>query len=77
MDDTYERLMPLISIATGMESDEITPTSEFKKDLSLDSHDAVELAMELENELGVKIEREDMHSLLTVGDLLSYIENRI
>ncbi|MBQ1335093.1 MAG: acyl carrier protein [Clostridia bacterium] len=76
MDDTYDRLLPLISIATGMESDEITPASSFKKDLLLDSLDAVEFAMELEFELGVKIEREDMGSIATVGDLITYIDSK-
>ena len=76
MDDTYERLVPLISIATGMESDEITASSDFKRDLLLDSLDAVEFAMELEFELGIKIEREDMAKIATVGDLISYIDNK-
>ncbi|MBR2742866.1 MAG: acyl carrier protein [Clostridia bacterium] len=76
MDDTYERLVPLISIATGMESDEITAASDFKRDLLLDSLDAVEFAMELEFELGIKIEREDMAKIATVGDLISYIDNK-
>ncbi|MBQ3379132.1 MAG: acyl carrier protein [Clostridia bacterium] len=76
MDDTYDRLLPLISIATGMESDEITPALSFKKDLLLDSLDAIEFAMELEYEMGVKIEREDMSSIVTVGDLIRYIDNK-
>jgi len=77
MDDTFQQIVPLISITTGLESDEITPASDFKKDLSLDSLDAVELALSLEEEFGIEIDRDDIPSLVTVGDLVSYIESRM
>lgn len=77
MDDTYERLLPLISMATGMESTEITSETDFKRDLALESLDAIEFAMQIEYDFGVKLETEDLSSLKTVGDLISYIDNKL
>ncbi len=44
------------------------------KDLGLDSLDLVEVLMDIEEEFG--IEFEDMESLQTVNDVLSYIEEK-
>lgn len=58
----------------NISKDKITPQSEFKKDLELDSLDLVELIMELEDEFNITIEDESASKFKTVNDALSYIE---
>jgi acyl carrier protein len=74
--DVYERLVSLLSIQTGLESNEITPDKNLKDDLNIDSLDIVEFIMDLEEEFDIKIESEDTEHLRTVGDFVALIENK-
>lgn len=48
----------------------------FNEDLSADSLDSIELAMELENTFGIEIPDEDMKGMATVGDVVEYVASR-
>lgn len=41
-----------------------------------DSLDLFELVMALEEEFGVEIPSEDLESIVTVGDVITYLKNR-
>lgn len=77
MDDTFQRLLPIIGLTTGMDPTEITCDTSFGEDLMLDSLSMVEFMSVLESEFGVKIEREDADLVVTVGDLVGYIDSRM
>lgn len=53
---------------------EITPSSDLKKDLDLDSLDFVELVMKLEDEHGIKIPDEEANKLETISDVAKLIQ---
>ncbi|MCI8890598.1 MAG: acyl carrier protein [Eubacterium sp.] len=53
---------------------EITEATSFKDDLGADSLDIFELVMALEEEFGVEIPSEDLESVNTVGDVISYLK---
>ena len=53
---------------------EITKATSFKDDLGADSLDIFELVMALEEEFGVEIPSEDLESVNTVGDVISYLK---
>ena len=52
---------------------EITEEKSLADDLNLDSLTMVEIAVLAEEELGVKVPDEELSSLVTVGDMVSYI----
>ncbi len=54
--------------------DQVTPEAKFIEDLGADSLDTVELVMALEEEFGIEIPDEQAEKLLTVGDVIKYIE---
>lgn len=56
---------------------EITPQAHFEKDLGMDSIDAVELTMAVEEAFGIEIPDEDAEKLLTMPDLLRYLEEHV
>ena len=56
--------------------EEITEEKSLADDLDLDSLTMVEIAVLAEGELGVKIPDEELPSLVTVGDVVSYIAER-
>lgn len=49
---------------------------DFKKDLGLSSFDFVNLMFLLEKKYNITIEEENFRSIVTVGDLITYIEKK-
>ena len=56
--------------------EEITEEKSLADDLDLDSLTMVEISVLAEEELGVKVPDEELSSLVTVGDVVSYIAER-
>jgi acyl carrier protein len=68
-----ERMLPIIAEHLNVEESEIKPESNFKEDLGADSLDLFELIMSLEEEFDVEIPSEDLEKLLTVNDVIEYL----
>ncbi|PID79949.1 MAG: acyl carrier protein [Clostridiales bacterium] len=69
---SFEKLKEIIVENLGIEGDTITLQSHLQDDLGIDSLDAVELALQIEEELGVKIPDDVFAKMETVGDLVAY-----
>ena len=55
---------------------EITMETLLQEDLELDSLDAVELSLEIENEVGKQIPDSDFTNFKTVGDIFNYLNKQ-
>jgi acyl carrier protein len=55
----------------------ITPEQALREDLGLNSLDAIELMFKVEEEFDLEIPDADLQRLRTVGDLVSYLEERL
>ena len=71
-----EKLKEMIADGLGVDAQTITEESSFKEDLGADSLDLFELVMSLEEEFEVEIPSEDLEKIVTVGDVIKYIEER-
>ena len=71
---TFEKIKELIVDSLGIEEDQITMEASFKEDLKVDSLDLFEMVMSLEDEFGVEIPTEELEKMVTVGDVVNYIE---
>lgn len=69
-----ERIKEITAEALGADIDEITAETSFKDDLKADSLDLFELVMALEEEFDVEIPTEELEGIVTVGDVIKYIE---
>ena len=69
-----EELGKIIEEVTGIEPSEVTIEKSFVDDLDIDSLSMVEIAVQTEDKYGVKIPDEDLASLKTVGDAVTYIQ---
>jgi acyl carrier protein len=75
-DKTIEqRVKEIIVEQLGVNADQVTQEAKFIEDLGADSLDIVELVMALEEEFGNEIPDEQAEKLLTVGDVVKYIED--
>ncbi|MBC8326197.1 MAG: acyl carrier protein [Verrucomicrobia subdivision 3 bacterium] len=68
------RVQAIVVEQLGVKPEQITPEATFLEDLGADSLDTVELVMGLEEEFGNEIPDEEAEKLLTVGDVIRYIE---
>ena len=71
-----ERVKDIIVEQLSVNADQVTPEAKFIEDLGADSLDVVELVMAFEEEFGVEVPDEEAEKLLTVGDVIKYIEDK-
>ncbi len=69
-----EEMKELIAEGLNVDGANITEETSFKDDLGADSLDLFELVMSLEDKYEVEIPSEELEHLLTVGDVIKYIE---
>ena len=70
-----QRVKEIIVNQLNVNEEQITPTASFLDDLGADSLDTVELVMALEEEFGNEIPDEEAEKLISVGDVIKYIED--
>jgi len=73
----FEKIKKIIVDQLGVDESEVTPEASFVDDLGADSLDTVELVMALEEEFGIEIPDEDAEKLLTIEDVINYIEAKL
>lgn len=74
----FEEIAAIIAQQFGVDVDTITPETAFDSDLGADSIDIVELSMALEDEYPIgEMAEEDLGGIITVGDLVQYIQNHV
>ena len=69
-----EKIKALVAENLGVEESKITENSSFKEALGADSLDLFEMVMGLEEEFEIEIPTEDLEQIVTVGDVVKYIE---
>jgi acyl carrier protein len=74
---TLERLTKLIVDQLGVDASQVTMEASFREDLKADSLDLVELIMAIEEEFGGEVSDEDAQKIVTVGDAVRYIDQRM
>lgn len=73
MNDVMQRFETILTTTFGVPAEDISPDATFES-LGLDSLDVVELTLVIEEELGVKIEDEELEDVRTVGDAVARVE---
>lgn len=76
MSEYRSKVTDIIVKKLGVEKSQITDEASFTKDLGADSLDTVELIMEFEKEFNITIEDSDAEKIQTVGQVISYLEER-
>ena len=77
MSEQYDKVKEIIIDKLGVEDSKITMEAKFIDDLGADSLDTVELIMQFEEEFGIEIPDEEAETLLSVGQAVEYITNKL
>lgn len=70
----FEKVRDMLASQLELDPAQITMETHLIEDLGADSLDVVELIMELENEYGVLISDEAATELVTVGEIVRFLE---
>jgi acyl carrier protein len=71
-----QKVKDIIVEQLSVNAEQVTHEAKFIEDLGADSLDIVELVMAFEEEFGIEVPDGDAEKLLTVGDVVKYIEDK-
>ncbi len=74
---TLEQLQKFLMTHFDLPPEQVTPSARLVEDLELDSLDAVDLVVRLEQETGVEIAEEELKSMATVQDVLTLLGRKL
>ncbi len=74
---TLEQLQKFLMAHFDLRPEQVTASARLVDDLELDSLDAVDLVVRLEQETGVEIAEDELKSLETVQDVLSLLQRKL
>lgn len=72
----FETLKGILVEELQLDADEIKLESELANDLGINSIELADLVMLCEDKFGIEIEDEDIHKFVTVGDVVTYLEEQ-
>ena len=71
----FETVKKLLVDELQIDAAAVTPEAELSADLGINSIELADLVMLCEEKFDVSIDDDDIHSLLTVGDVVNYLES--
>jgi acyl carrier protein len=71
-----EQITEILVETFSLDAEEVTAEARLEADLGINSLELAELALRCDEEFGVEIDDEDIHRLITVGDVANYIEEK-
>ncbi|MBQ8943844.1 MAG: acyl carrier protein [Clostridia bacterium] len=73
----FDKVKKIFSEQLEVDKSIITPEASITSDLGADSLDLIDLAMSIEDEFEIELSDDAIEHIKTVGDMVSYIEDRI
>lgn len=71
---TFDKIKEIIAESVNLEEEKINLTSSLKEDLGIDSLDAMELCMAVEEAFGITIEEDALAGFVTVENIVKYVD---
>ena len=72
--EIFQKLKTIVVDQFGVNEENVTMEATFVDDLAADSLDIVELVMTIEEEFDLEIPDSDAEKIVTIGDVVKYIE---
>ncbi len=72
--EIFQKLKSIVVEQLGVNEENVTMEATFVDDLAADSLDIVELIMNIEEEFDLEIPDSDTEKIVTIGDVVKYIE---
>jgi acyl carrier protein len=72
-----ERIQDVVAKKFKVQKEKVTLQTRLREDLNVDSLDAVELIMELEDSFKIKISDDEAQQLKTIGDIVNFLTPKV
>ena len=72
----FEKVKEILIKQLRLKNKEVLPESKIMDDLGADSLDILQLLMTIEDEYGIAIPDEELVKFVTVGDVVTYLEEK-
>ena len=72
----FEELKKILIEEFSIDEDKITLEAEFVNDLGINSLELADLVFICEDKFNVTFEEDDLHTFLTVGDVVNYLADK-
>ncbi len=76
MSNVEQEVIDIVVEQLGVDAADVAPDKSFVEDLNADSLDLTELIMTFEEKFGFTISEEEAEKLKTVGDVITYINQK-
>jgi len=76
-EEVLARVIELMTESFGMDSAEVLPTAHLFDDLDLDSIDAIDLVVGLEEETGLRVAEDELREIRLVQDIVDLVHRKL
>lgn len=71
--EVSDRILTVVKNFDQVDASKVTPSAKFTEDLGLDSLDAVEVVMAIEDEFAIEIPDQEADKIASIADAIEYI----
>ena len=75
--EVFDRIQEYLADQLDVDPEKITAESDIVNDFGADSLDVLDMITTLSDEFGIDIPDEDVETFHTVGDVVTYVEDRL
>ncbi len=73
----YDKVKTILIEELSVNPDDIRPEAELENDLGINSLELADLVFLCEERFGIQIDDDDIKKLITVGDIVDYLETTV
>jgi len=73
----FEEIKAILTEELDIDEELITKEAQFIEDLKLNSLEVADLIVLCEEKYSIEIDEDDLHTLVSVGDLTAYLEKKV
>ena len=73
----FEKLKSLLVDELRVSPDDVTPEAELANDLGINSLELADLILLCEEKFNVAIDDDDLHTFITVNDVVNYLNEKV
>ena len=70
----FEKIKTILIDELNVKAEDITLDAELSSDLGINSLELADLTLLCEEKFGITIDDDDVHTFITVGDVVTYLE---
>lgn len=73
----FDKVKEMLVNDLSVNADDVKPEAELITDLGINSLELADLILLCEEKFGIEVKDDDIHKFITVGDVVSYLEENV